>query len=761
MLKRQYVRGGFALPTVLIASVVMLIVLSVSISSVAAVRTTLKGQYYSQLAKAAGEAGVAYAKACLAKNGNVPLWTDAKPLRPSTDCAGNNLISNNPFRTLIVGGGGSGGGSTGGGGGGGGVLSYDFFSLAEGSYPVVVGMGAVSPGNQLRGKTGANSTFYDWVAVGGGGGAHSAGNVSGATGLSGGSGGGGQNYYGTNNPGAGTPGQGYQGGPLANTEVTSATGGGGAGGPGSGSSFVHGGGNGGPGVMSTISGATVYYGGGGGGGGSGTHGGAGGIGGGGNGADVGLAGQPNTGGGGGGGWSYATGDGGAGGSGVVIISYPDNGSVEASGGSQIYSTGGMKVHIFKSSGVFEVTSVQNSTCPTDPRCSVVANDTLRSSFKIGKPPVDADGRALAIPNTGYVELLRASNGAVWRTYQQPAVQSVAVPDLCSGAATSALGWQGAVVASAKEVIPNATAAQTIALADGGLPAGRMYFRKDVNVAKAGTYTLSVLTNDKNTKAEAYIDGQLVAISGGALSGGSAGLAAGCHTLTVLIINEALAPHPARFTAAFGQAGAAPLAVTDTSWRVSAGATVHFSHPDYYANPAVWASVVSYSPATAQELESTWTTISGDAAARVITPAGNGCPLTCPNGSSGYLRDSKNITVSVATPVMVTALCDDDCAVYMDGQVVISAAPWKGVKSQSLTLTPGAHRFAIRAYNSPTYNGSTVANPLGAAMSVVASGGTVLTHTDASWLGANVWTPGSDSTANIQSYEASFLPSPND
>jgi Tfp pilus assembly protein PilV len=75
-------RGGFALPTVLIASVVMLTILAVSVSSVTAVRTTLKTQYYEQLAKAAGEAGVAYAKACLAQNGNKPLWTDNKPLTP-------------------------------------------------------------------------------------------------------------------------------------------------------------------------------------------------------------------------------------------------------------------------------------------------------------------------------------------------------------------------------------------------------------------------------------------------------------------------------------------------------------------------------------------------------------------------------------------------------------------------------------------------------------------------------------------------------
>ena len=91
MQNRRFLKGGFALPTVLIASVVMLTILTVSVSSVAAVRTALKSQYYEQLAQVAGEAGVAYAKACLAKNGNVPQWTNAAPLKPNTDCSGVDL----------------------------------------------------------------------------------------------------------------------------------------------------------------------------------------------------------------------------------------------------------------------------------------------------------------------------------------------------------------------------------------------------------------------------------------------------------------------------------------------------------------------------------------------------------------------------------------------------------------------------------------------------------------------------------------------
>lgn len=85
---RRYL-GGFALPTVLIASMVMLAVLTVAVSSTAAIRVSLNAQYYNQLAQAAGEAGAAYAKACLNANDGVAQWSDALPLGPDTDCSGH------------------------------------------------------------------------------------------------------------------------------------------------------------------------------------------------------------------------------------------------------------------------------------------------------------------------------------------------------------------------------------------------------------------------------------------------------------------------------------------------------------------------------------------------------------------------------------------------------------------------------------------------------------------------------------------------
>lgn len=89
---RHHSQNGFALPSVLIASIIMLTVLLASVISTAAVRVSMTTQYYNQLAQTAADAGTAYAKACLAANAGKPLWTTLKPLTASTDCSGN-LIS--------------------------------------------------------------------------------------------------------------------------------------------------------------------------------------------------------------------------------------------------------------------------------------------------------------------------------------------------------------------------------------------------------------------------------------------------------------------------------------------------------------------------------------------------------------------------------------------------------------------------------------------------------------------------------------------
>lgn len=86
--------AAFALPTVLIASVIMLTVLLVSVTAVSSIRTALNDQYYNQIAMEAGEAGTAMATACLRQNNYDPIWlSNADPtkrvLKPNTLCNGN------------------------------------------------------------------------------------------------------------------------------------------------------------------------------------------------------------------------------------------------------------------------------------------------------------------------------------------------------------------------------------------------------------------------------------------------------------------------------------------------------------------------------------------------------------------------------------------------------------------------------------------------------------------------------------------------
>ena len=250
---------------------------------------------------------------------------------------------------LIVGGGGGGGGSDslvpGGGGGGGGVLQ-GVARIEAGNYEVTVGAGG-SAGNEqglLRASSnGRNSSFWKFVAFGGGAGAHRTTALQEGSPLVGASGGGGCPPETTLNTGldrnqnrqfgaAGTDGQGYRGGNASSYAFSTGGGGGGAGGAG-GPGTSQKAGDGGPGVMSQITGTQVWYGGGGAGGagnGSGNpQGGRGGIGGGANTPDyinylnttgtTPSAGTANTGGGGGGGHYGNAGS--AGGSGVVILRY--------------------------------------------------------------------------------------------------------------------------------------------------------------------------------------------------------------------------------------------------------------------------------------------------------------------------------------------------------------------------------------------------------------------------------------------------------
>lgn len=99
---------GFALPTILIAAVVMLIVLVASITLASSVGTALSSQYYNQLAREAAESGLANANFCLKAYNFTPTWTDDNPLVPDTDCTGVSpngaskwIVNSNNIRTTF------------------------------------------------------------------------------------------------------------------------------------------------------------------------------------------------------------------------------------------------------------------------------------------------------------------------------------------------------------------------------------------------------------------------------------------------------------------------------------------------------------------------------------------------------------------------------------------------------------------------------------------------------------------------------------
>lgn len=80
--------SGFALPTVLVASAVMLGVLAAAVQSTVAVRNSLESQVYESDAKLAAESGIEHAIACMAENEQLITWTDENPLTPATNCSG-------------------------------------------------------------------------------------------------------------------------------------------------------------------------------------------------------------------------------------------------------------------------------------------------------------------------------------------------------------------------------------------------------------------------------------------------------------------------------------------------------------------------------------------------------------------------------------------------------------------------------------------------------------------------------------------------
>jgi alpha-tubulin suppressor-like RCC1 family protein len=96
-------RHGFALPTILIASVLTMIVLVAAITATSSIQNSLQAQQYTQLAREAAESGLAYAQGCYQKNfssGPSALWTTAAPLMPSKNCDGSQIGSPCPSNSI-------------------------------------------------------------------------------------------------------------------------------------------------------------------------------------------------------------------------------------------------------------------------------------------------------------------------------------------------------------------------------------------------------------------------------------------------------------------------------------------------------------------------------------------------------------------------------------------------------------------------------------------------------------------------------------
>ena len=88
---------GFALPTVLIAGVVMMVVLLAGLQSIVSIRTSIGSQYYGQLAREASESGIVKAESCLRDNNFIVTWTTVKPLKPQTDCNGDTVVGQSQY----------------------------------------------------------------------------------------------------------------------------------------------------------------------------------------------------------------------------------------------------------------------------------------------------------------------------------------------------------------------------------------------------------------------------------------------------------------------------------------------------------------------------------------------------------------------------------------------------------------------------------------------------------------------------------------
>ena len=391
------------------------------------------------------------------------------------------------------------------------------------------------------------------------------------------------------------------------------------------------------------------------------------------------------------------------------------------------------------------------SCPNDARCWVTQNGNIRSSFSVGLPTLDVDGRAVTIANTGFVQILRTSTNTVWRTYKQPNVQPVAVPDLCSGSATSSLGWSNAVKATTQDAFAPNAAAQSITNSVNGTSPGTIFFRKDFYAPSDDVYKVSILAPPTLIDtAVIYVDGQYVMTSKGSVETDSVTLSKGCHNVMIHLTNTRIpaTANRTRVTASIkADAQQTAVVATDPSWRWDVGQVEHYSDVNYFSEG--WSAVRELGPAINN---GAWSSTTGDYFARVISTLDSYSSGNYPSSSWTYFRDSRDITVSTATQVKVSVVCDDYGVVYLDGAPVVSSTAnpiCSGIVTRVLTLTPGKHKFGLALGNNT--------GPAGIALAVTrVSDGVALTYTDETWQAANYWAGG---LIDLYSYDKTFMPSP--
>lgn len=83
--------SGFALPTVLVAGLLAMMVLLVALTASSGLRAALDDQYYQQIAREAAESGITRARECLRANEFISQWA-GKTLTPGTNCTGGNPV---------------------------------------------------------------------------------------------------------------------------------------------------------------------------------------------------------------------------------------------------------------------------------------------------------------------------------------------------------------------------------------------------------------------------------------------------------------------------------------------------------------------------------------------------------------------------------------------------------------------------------------------------------------------------------------------